>query len=91
MKELDLQKLSFDCQCPQCKTWWTCGKDDLRSKVETVEVSDWPGYLGSPTHPVNKVLYYVNCANAKCHAEIIVDHCVHPALKEWADEERQQK
>ena len=89
MKELNLQKLSFDCKCPQCKKWWTCGKEDLRRKVVAIEVSDFPGYMGSPTHPVNRVLYYVNCA--QCHAEINVDHAVHPALKEWTDEEMQQE
>jgi len=89
MKELDLQKLSFDCKCPECKKWWTCSKDDLRRKVATIDVSDFPNYLGSPTHPVKRILHYVNCA--KCHTEIFVDHAVHPALKEWIDEEARQK
>ena len=84
MRKLDLRALSFDCKCPQCKKWWTCSKDDLRRKVVTVEVPTHPGYLGSPTRPSNQVRYYVNCA--ECHTEIIVNN-VHPALKEWADEE----
>jgi hypothetical protein len=83
MKELDLQALRFDCQCPNCKKWWTCDKDDLKSKVVEVKVPTHPGRLGSPTYPSKRTRYYVNCAN--CQAEIVVDG-VHPALKEYITE-----
>ena len=88
MKELILQNLRFDCQCPKCKRWWTCGKDDLKCKVVTVMVPTHPGNLGSPTYPSNQTRYYVNCAD--CQAEIIVKD-VHPALKEYITKEMQQK
>ena len=80
MKELDLQTLKFDCQCPNCKKWWNCGKDDLKSKVVTVMVATHPGNLGSPTYPTQRTCYYVNCAD--CQAEIVVNY-IHPALKEY--------
>ena len=88
MEKLNLKKLSFDCKCPECNTWWTCGEADLKSKVVIVRVSRNPGRMGSLTHYSNRTRYYVSCAN--CQAEIVVND-VHPALKEWIDEEAQQK
>ena len=79
MKELDVKKLSFDCKCPNCKKWWTCGKDDLKSKVVSVMIPTHPGNLGSPSYPANRTRYFVNCAD--CQAEIVVTD-IHPALLE---------
>ena len=88
MKELDLKTLRFECQCPQCKKWWSCSKDDLKRKVVKVMVPTHPNNLGSPRYPSNQTRYYVNCAN--CQTEIIVND-VHPALKDCASEETNQK
>lgn len=83
MKELNVKTLRFDCQCPNCKKWWSCDKDDLKSRVVDIQVMTHPGHYGSPTHPSRRTRYYVNCA--KCKAEIIVGD-VHPALKEYVTE-----
>ena len=64
MKELDVKTLSFDCQCPNCKKWWTCGKDDLKSKVVSVMIPTHPGNLGSPSYPANRTRYFVNSSDA---------------------------
>ncbi len=69
MKELNLQTLRFDCQCPNCKKWWTCSKDDLKSEVVKVMVPMHPGNLGFDlpradkqiiTEPGDLVLYQWN-------------------------------
>ena len=83
MKELNLQTLRFDCQCPNCKKWWTCDRDDLKSKVVKVNTPTHPGRLGSPTYTSKRTRYYVICST--CQAEIVVND-IHPALKEHVTE-----